>query len=319
MGVEFGESGRGNGNEGPSGQRGNLHKPVSSNKRGRRDATIAADLKIEFAEEFTQQQREALTQYVLDSTRLQREQWNQVREGIKVLQQSLVTISGQTRPFERFYNEEVDTPHAESFLAQLMTCADVERDGARRQADIAREVVQRFQSQGFLNPSLVESYYLLAFCLYRWWNFARGYIFEVSLFRDLEQSNIVFAAHDLSQPGERYSDGDLVVLGLKGDIKRSLYFLDDLYRTPLAHDFYLTRLFHPQTRQPSLVAVMTERAWREIDGETVVVPMETVAQNLPGVVQTGVQGITLFIADYERFKNLVRAKQSSQFGGESNA
>ena len=283
------------------------------------DATIAADLKIELAERLTQPQREALTQYVLDSTRLRREQWNQLREGIKVLERSLVTISGQTRPFEQFYNEEVDIPHAESFLARLITCADVERDGARRQADIARAVVERFQNLGFFNPGMVESYYLLAFCLYRWWNFARGYIFEVSIFRDLEQSNIVFAAHDLSKRGERYSDCDLIVLGLKGDIKRSLYFLDDLYSTPLAYDFYLTRLFHPQTRQPSLVAVMTERTWGEIDGDTVIVPMEDAAQYLPGVIQTGVQGITLFIADYEFFKDLVRAKQSSRFGGESNA
>jgi hypothetical protein len=64
---------------------------------------------------------------------------------------------------------------------------------------------------------------------------------------------------------------------------------------------------------------MTERAWGEIDGDTVIVPMEDAAQYLPGVVQTGVQGITLFIADYEFFKDLVRAKQSSRFGGESNA
>jgi len=262
---------------------------------------------------------------VSDSSRLQREQWRKLREVMTMLARSLVTITGHTRTFERFYYEEIDILHAESFLAELVTCADVERDGARMQADIARAVVEHFQNQGFFQPGIVETYYLLAFCLYRWWNFARGYIFEVSIFRDLKQSNIIFAAHDLSQPGERYSDCDLIVLGLKGDIKRSLYFLDDLASTPLAHDFYLTRLFHPQTRRPLLVAVMTECAWDEINGDTVIVPIEEAAWRLPRVVQTDVQDITLFIADYEFWKEKVRAKQaflltttSSGQGGESN-
>jgi len=251
-----------------------------------------------------------LTQYVLDSSRLQREQWRQLREVMAILARSLVTITGHTRTFERFYYEEVDILHAELFLSRLVTCADVERDGTRMQAGIARAVLERFQNQGFFLPGIVETYYLLAFCLYRWWNFARGYIFEVSIFRDLAQSGIVFIAHDLSKHGERYSDCDLVVLGLKGDIKRSLYFLDDLASTPLAHDFYLTRLFHPQTRCPLLIAVMTERAWNKINGDTVIVPMEEAAWYLPGVVQADIQDITLFIADYNFWKEKVRAEQA---------
>lgn len=183
---------------------------------------------------------------MLDSNRLQKEQWRQLREVMIILARSHVTFTGNTRTFGRFYYEEVDTPHAELFLLRLLTCENVERDGARIQAEIARAIVEYFQNQGFFQPGIVETYYLLAFCLYRWWNFARGYIFEVSIFRDLEQSGIVFAAHDLSRSGERYSDCDLIMLGLKGDIKRSLYFLDDLASTPLAHDFYLTRLFHPR-------------------------------------------------------------------------
>lgn len=248
---------------------------------------------------------------MLDSSRLQKEQWRQLREVMTILARGLVKIAGHTRTFERFYYEEIDIAHAESFLTQLLKCADVERDGARMQANIARAVVERFQNQGFVQPGMVETYYLLAFCLYRWWNFARGYIFEVSIFRDLEQSNIVFAAHDLNKHGERYSDSALIVLGLKGDIKRSLYFLDDLARTPLAHDFYLTRLFHPRTRRPLGVAVMTKRTWDEINGDTVIVPMEEAAQYLPRVVQADVQGTTLFIADYDLWKEKVRAKQAS--------
>lgn len=241
---------------------------------------------------------------------MQREHWRQLRDVMTILSRSLVTITGHTRTFERFYYEEVDIPHAELFLSRLVTCVDVERDGARMQADIARAVLERFQNQGFFRPGMVETYYLLAFCLYRWWNFAFGYIFEVSISRDLEQSEIVFIAHDLSKPGERYSDCDLVVLGLKGDIKRSLYFLDDLASTPLAHDFYLTRLFHSQTRRPLLVAIMTEHAWDEINGDTVIVHLEKAAWYLPGVVQADVQDITLFIADYNFWKEKVQAKQA---------
>ena len=272
---------------------------------------MAADLKIELAERLTQSQREDLTQYVLDSSRLQKEQWRQLHEVMTILVRSIVTITEYTRTFNRFYYEEVDIPHAELFLFQLITCADIERDGMRMQANIARAVVERFQNQGFFKPDMVETYYLLSFCLYRWWNFARGYIFEVSIFRDLEQSGIIFAAHDLSKPGERYSGCDLIVLGLKGDVKRSLYFLDDLASMPLAHDFYLTRLFHPNTRSPLLVAIMTEHAWDEINGDTIIVPMEETVWYLPRVVQADVKGIKLFIADYDFWKEKIRTKQAS--------
>jgi len=64
-----------------------------------------ADLKIELASGLTQLQREALTQYVLDSSRMKKEQWSQLREVVTILARSFVTITGYIRTFEQFYNE----------------------------------------------------------------------------------------------------------------------------------------------------------------------------------------------------------------------
>jgi len=63
---------------------------------------------------------------------------------------------------------------------------------------------------------------------------------------------------------------------------------------------------------------MTKRAWDEIDGDTVIVPMEEAAWHLPRVVQAEVQDITLFITDYNFWKEKVRAKQTFPSGGEGN-
>jgi len=82
---------------------------------------------------------------------------------------------------------------------------------------------------------------------------------------------------------------------------------------------YLTRLFHPKTRRPLLIAVMTKHTWDEINGDAVIVPMEETAWYLPTrVVQADIQGITLCIADYDLWKEQVRAKQAFLLGGESN-
>jgi len=48
-----------------------------------------------------------VTQYVPDSSRLQQEQWRQLREVMIILTRSLVTTTGYTRTFGSFYYEEV--------------------------------------------------------------------------------------------------------------------------------------------------------------------------------------------------------------------
>jgi hypothetical protein len=63
----------------------------------------------------------------------------------------------------------------------------------------------------------VSSEYLAAYCLYWWTAFARGYRFEVAVFRDLSASGIAFVAHDLRKRRERRSPYDLIVQRQRGD------------------------------------------------------------------------------------------------------
>jgi hypothetical protein len=65
----------------------------------------------------------------------------------------------------------------------------------------------------------------LAYCLYFWESFAAGYAFEVEIFRDLSASGIRFKAHDIRTRRSRLSPYDLEIMGLRGDVKTSFYFL----------------------------------------------------------------------------------------------
>jgi hypothetical protein len=60
--------------------------------------------------------------------------------------------------------------------------------------------------------------YLIIYCLAEWGAFARGYLFETMILRELQSSGILTQAHHPVM--ERFSPYDLYVLGLGyGDIK----------------------------------------------------------------------------------------------------
>ncbi|MBU0495288.1 MAG: hypothetical protein KKA73_13145 [Chloroflexi bacterium] len=68
-----------------------------------------------------------------------------------------------------------------------------------------------------------------------------------------------------------------MILGFKGDIKTSTYFLQAARTRTLPHDFYITRI-HGRRRMRTLVVFMREDMWQTIDGETLLVLLEQLAE-----------------------------------------
>ncbi|MEM7532226.1 MAG: hypothetical protein AAF639_08620 [Chloroflexota bacterium] len=102
---------------------------------------------------------------------------------------------------------------------------DVSTQSPALTAQFARQIAPTLERLGLLVKGLSQSYFLMAYCVYWWQSFARGYAFEVEIIRDLEASDVAFEMHDIRSQTERYSPADLVVLGLLRDIKTSTYFL----------------------------------------------------------------------------------------------
>lgn len=106
----------------------------------------------------------------------------------------------------------------------------------------------------------------MVYCLYWWASFARGYLFEQEVFRDLTQAGIRFEAHQPEYGQQRYAPFDLVAFGLgSGDIKTSIYFLDNL--SDLHADYYITRLHDLRSHKSRQVVLLAPDDWHKIDGE----------------------------------------------------
>ena len=116
-----------------------------------------------------------------------------------------------------------------------------------------------------------------------------------------------FQAHDLTDRQERYSPGDLIVSGMLGDIKTSVYFVQ--VAAPLSHDFYIVRLF-VQGRPYTLAVMLKPQAWEEIDGDTVEGTLDAVVTRFPDAVRIKESGHQLVALDYAEWKRRILRLQS---------
>ncbi|MCB0064816.1 MAG: hypothetical protein KDE19_21980, partial [Caldilineaceae bacterium] len=172
----------------------------------------------------------------------------------------------------------------------------------------ARSILQQLIAAGFQRVDVPESNLLLAYCLYFWEAFAVGYAFEVEIFRDLRRSGVHFRAHDLRDRQERLSPHDLEVLGLFGDIKNSLYFLQIGRGQKLPHDFYITR-FYEGKRQYTFIVMIQLDVWNQIDGDTIAGLLSEATQHFPQPVEVALKTGSVVVVDYEIWKQKVLRQQ----------
>jgi len=187
-----------------------------------------------------------------------------------------------------------------------------EADAEVLQQQYAFDILAMLEGEGLYLNDVAGSEYLAAYCLYWWTAFARGYRFELMIFRDLRASGIVFIAHDLRQRAERRSPYDVVVLRHVGDIKSTTYFLSSVRTLPLHRDFYITRLFHPRRRRYVSIVMMTAAAWRALNGDVATASLETAAGCFPQPVQIVLEGQRFVIIPFDLRKEKVRRRQNEE-------
>jgi hypothetical protein len=96
------------------------------------------------------------------------------------------------------YLEVVDYQLADGYIRELLALDDVEKESPAVWSRYARQIAAECQRRGWQQADLPGARVLLSYLLYWWGAFARGYAFEVEIFRDLQESGIEFQAHDPS-------------------------------------------------------------------------------------------------------------------------
>jgi hypothetical protein len=265
--------------------------------------------------QLTDEQRRLLVKYARQPRSVTRAEWVGALAAFDLLHAGHVTLDSETLTFQTFYLRYVDTVHATSFIEALLATTDVEVDGTPLAEKYWKQIATTLTNQGVTGDA-VEVRALLAYCLYWWRSFSKGYIREVAVFRDLEQSGVAFEAHNLRDPAHRRSAYDLTVLGRRGDVKTSTYFIHTARAFPLRCDFYIVRLWDEAVHQWLDLVLLKPDAWQELDGEPMPCTWETVARVLPTVAQVLVRGETLVVVPYAEWKACVLNKQSPKGGNQ---
>jgi len=186
----------------------------------------------------------------------------------------------------------------------------VEQEGLRLQARVARKISEWLRLNGVRPGQVPHAEYLVAFCLHRWGAFARGHVFEATILRDLEQTGIEMTPHDPQT--ERFARYDLYVPRLGyGDVKTSVYFLDEFTTDAPAADFYVTRLYSTRSRAYQRVVFVTDRGWANLWSEKRA-PQEVVASSFadaaayfPQVSRVQLGHFTWIVVEYEKWKQIL--------------
>lgn len=234
-------------------------------------------------------------------------------EAFDLLHRAEIATEAGWESFATIYEQFIEAPFADDYLRSLVETQDIEATAEPLRAQVSRKIMPALREAGLIDPAEPVSFYLLAYCLYWWYAFARGYAFELGVLQDLEASGILYQAHDVLDSRARRSPFDLVVLGFRGDIKTSIYFLHVIRTEWLPHDFYITRVYEPRERKHFRVVFLKEPAWEAIDGETTPVTLDTLAGVLPGTFRLQQNDTILIVLDYEEWKmRLLRAQKTDK-------
>lgn len=270
------------------------------------DTTAA---QIVFPTMLTELHQQLMVRYSRLPRAITRAEWVQALEAFDMLHTGRITQGRSSRTFQRFYQDAIDTVHATLFLEELLKTSNVETDGSSLITSYWQKIASELNAQGITAESM-EGCVLIAYCLYWWQSFGKGYIREIAIFRDLEQSGILYEAHDLRDPIQRRSVYDLTVLNQRGDIKTSTYFLHSARMFPLRCAFYIIRLFDTKNNRWLDIVMLKRDAWDKLNGEPIASDWSTVSSVLPAAAQVEIRGESLVVVLYTEWKERVLSRQS---------
>lgn len=258
--------------------------------------------------EFQDIHRRTALAWVVRGHRFNQQEWQVTLRAFDLLREAAIVTAQGVLPFSAIYFRYVEEPHADRLIRSLLDAGDVTRIGIEGWAEVAGRIPSILHAAGLLPSQQPAARLLVAYCLYWWYAFAYGYMFEIEVRRDLGQSGVEFSAHALTNRTERLSRNDLEVLGFQGDIKRSVAFLQTVRGRRFPLSFYIVRL-SLAGRERTLVVMMHQPMWDEIDGDTILTSLEGLAEVLPAAARIRISGTEAIVADYELWKRLVRRRQ----------
>jgi hypothetical protein len=276
------------------------------------NSATVLQVSVRLPPEFTRSHRQSLHRYLSNHESLSGDDWALLIQAIDVLRRAEVTRSGDSETFSAIYDRLIDAVYSDSLIEQLLGLPDPESESESLRAATSRRILTDLRTVGLWQGDVPDSQLLVAFCLYWWQMFVRGYAFEVAIYRDLAASGVAHTAHNLRDRLARLSGHDLEVMGFQGDVKTSTYFMLTRRGERLAYDFYITRMYHVNEKRWYRAVWVNPLFWRVLNGEPTPVAYEAIWQILPGVAQITLRGREFVVVFYEEWKQRVIARQTKE-------
>jgi len=249
----------------------------------------------------------AIHKYFRAEHNLTGDEWRILLDAMDLLRRATIHAQSGAYTFAGVYQQFVEYIHADTFIEQLLNMKDIAPESSRLRAQIASQILDTLRQAGLYVPTIPETQLLAAFCAYWWHSFAKGYAFEVTIFKHLANNGIDFEAHDIHTASGRRSPHDLIVMGFRGDIRTSTYFLHMRRAAALPHDFYVTRLYNSDDRRWEKIVLLREACWRALNGDLVLASWETVWRIFPRAALVEFNVRKMVVVQYETWKQRVLA------------
>lgn len=235
-------------------------------------------------------------------------EWKLAFVGFDLLHGASITVDKESKLFRTLYQQIIDLLFADQYIEALLQLKNVSQEQDVLRSGYARQILNHIKNVGLYDSSVSGSTLFVSYCLYFWESFATGYAFEVEIFNDLQINGIAYQAHDIRNRQSRLSPYDLEVLGQRGDIKNTLYFLQVGRSQRLSHDFYITRFYEGQKRY-TLIVMLQLDVWQKIDGDTIVGLLDEATRQFPHPVQVKLGKGYVVVADYTIWKEKILKQQ----------
>lgn len=278
------------------------------------DSANATRLDLRLPPNLTRAHQQIIHRYLSGQESLGSDDWILLIEAMDALRRAEVIRGASSESFASIYDRMVDAVYSDAIIEQLLHLSHPESQCEPLRAVTSRRILADLRANGLWQAGVPASQFLVAFCLYWWQMFVRGYAFEIAIYQDLAESGIAYTAHDLRNRHARLSGHDIEIMGFRGDVKTSTYFMLTRRSESLALDFYITRMYHTSTRCWHRVVWLKPQFWRLLNGEPTPVACTAIWQVLPGVAQITLRGHDLIIVLYEEWKRRLIALQE---GGKS--
>jgi len=231
--------------------------------------------------------------------------------------QLVTTIAGEQQDASEGIREKISSMHfttstekteghrvASTSNAGHLTAGQLFRNSDRGTTQWRLPDLRQTRLNGLVPAAVSGADYLLIYCLYWWGAFARGYLFEQVVIRDMDAAGVQF-------PGSRAGTGSGALYAVRSFCASTgsrrhqgiSLFLDDLPDPPA--DFYITRLYDVEQRAVRQVVFLTPHAWRRIDSTPRPASIVEAPRLFPSPVLVEIGGTPWVVVEYGVWKDHV--------------